>query len=78
MRLRPAWLIATFRMRRREAVERLLGLPAFRTLRRHLDEPPPDFGRALQILLAERADDAEVQQRLGVRRIDLQRMLELL
>ena len=62
----------------REAVERLPGLPAFQALRRDLDEPLPDLGGALEILLAECAHDAQVQQRLRVLRIDLQRVLELL
>ena len=62
----------------REAFERLPRLPALGAFGRDLDEPAPDLRGTLEILLAERAHDAHVQQRLGVLRIDLQRMLELL
>ena len=50
----------------------------FRTVRRKFDDLLPRLGRAGQILLAERQDDALVQQRLRVVRIDPQRVLELL
>ena len=51
---------------------------AFRRSGASSTHPLPRLRRALEILLAERADDADVQQRLGVARIDRQRALELL
>ena len=44
---------------------------------RDLEHLLPRLGGALEILLAERAHDADVQQRLGVRRIDRERSVEL-
>src|SRR5918995_511973 len=63
---------------RRKTVERLPSLATFWAFGRDFDEPAPDFGGALQILFAERANDTHVQQRLRMLRIYAQRMLELL
>src|SRR4029450_8506830 len=54
------------RMRRLQTVEcPLRGLP-FRAVGRERDHLLPRFRGAIEILLAERADDADVQQRLRV------------
>ena len=66
------------RVRRLQAVERALrGLP-FRAVGRELDHLLPGLGRAVEILLAERLHDADVQQRLRVLGIELERAVELL
>src|SRR6266850_6196321 len=57
-------------VRRLQTVEGAFGGLTFRTLRRELDHLLPRVRRALQILLAERFHDAEIQQRLRVLRID--------
>src|SRR5947207_14718003 len=69
--------LADVSVRRRQAVERLFGLLAFRALRGHLHELLPRFGGALEIFFTERPDDPEIQQCLGVVRVDLQGMLKL-
>ena len=66
------------RMRRLQAVERALGRLPFGAVGRELDHLLPGLRRAVEILLAERLHDADVQQRLGVLRIELQRLVELL
>src|SRR5688572_26946701 len=53
------------------------GLP-FGALGRERDDLLPRFRRPGEILLAERHHDALVEQRLRVRRVDLQRVVELL
>ena len=60
-----------------QALERTLGRLSFGTVGCDLRDLLPRLGRALEIPLAVRLDDAEVQQRLGVLRIELQRVLEL-
>src|SRR5205814_9286033 len=49
-----------------QAVERAFGRLRFGRARRELDDLLPRLGRALQILLAERSDDSDVEQRLHV------------
>ena len=60
-----------------KAGERLPGSLAFRRIRRKIDDALPRLRRPIEILLAERADDPDVQQRLGVIRIELERPVEL-
>src|SRR5580700_10952350 len=65
-------------MRGLHAIERTLGGLPFGAVRRQLDHLLPGLDRAVQILLAEGSDDADVQQGLDVIGIELERMLELL
>ena len=60
-------------VRRAQAVERALGGLPFRAVRRDRDDLLPGLRRAVEILLAERPHDADVQQRLGMLGIELQR-----
>ena len=65
-------------MRRLEAVQGPLGGLSLRALRREIDDLLPRLLGAREILLAERPDDALVQQRLRMFRVDFQRFVELL
>ena len=58
-------------MRRLQAVERPLRRLSFRAVGRDLQHLLPRLCRAVEILLAERLDDADVEQRLRVLRIEL-------
>src|SRR5436190_5437916 len=64
-------------MRRLQAVERPLGGLRLGRRRREIDDLLPRLGGALQILLAERPHDADVEQRLDVFRIERERFVEL-
>ena len=64
-------------MRGFQPVETLLRAAAFLARRRDRNDALPRLGRAREILLAERADDALVEQRLEMRRIELERVVEL-
>ena len=66
------------RMRVLQAFERFLRGLSFGTVRCERHDLLPRCRGAVEILLAERLDDAQVEQRLGVLGIDRQRMLELL
>ena len=66
------------RMRGPQALERALGGLPFGAFGRNLDHLLPRLLGTVQILLAEGAHDADVQQRLRVLRVDLQRLVELL
>ena len=64
-------------MGRFQSVQPLLGASSFFTGRRDRHDPLPRFGGAFQILLAERADDALIEQGLEMRGIELERVVEL-
>jgi hypothetical protein len=64
-------------MRLAEALERLPRGAAFRRIGRNREDLLPGLRSALQVLLPEGADDAHVEQRLGVLRVHRQRSLEL-
>src|SRR5206468_7644784 len=71
-----SWLLAGARapgVGRLQAVERASRRLRFRRTRRDPDHILPRFRRPLQILLAERLDDAEVEQRFRVLRVKFQR-----
>ncbi len=59
------------------AFEALLGARGFLAVRRHVDDALPCLGGAFEILFAPRANDADVQQRFRMRRIERQRAVEL-
>ena len=63
---------------RADAFEPLLGRARLRTVGRDVDDALPRLGGAFEILLAPRAHDPDVEQRLRMLRIDRQRPLELL
>src|SRR5262245_32292478 len=65
-------------MGRLQTVERALRGLRFGTVWRDLEHLPPRLGCALQVLLAEGLDDADVEERLGVLRIELERAIEQL
>src|SRR5688572_16708183 len=65
-------------MSRAQAVERALCRLPFGSLRRDLQHLLPGLFRAVEILLAEGAHEAEIQPGLGVFRVRLDRSLELL
>src|SRR4029453_5003418 len=65
------------RMRRLQTVESPLRGLAPRAVGPHPDHLLPRLRGAVEILLAECADDADVQQRLRVLGIELERLLEL-
>src|SRR5438094_4759762 len=60
-----------------DPIERLARGPGFLRIRRDRDDLVPHLDRAVEILLAHGAYDADVEQRLDVLRVDLQRLLEL-
>src|SRR6266851_7473475 len=66
------------RVRRLHAVKRTFGGLSLGSVGRERDDLPPRLGGAVEVLLAECLHDADVQQRLGVLRIDLEGTLELL
>src|SRR4051812_15342183 len=63
-------------VRRLQRVERALRGLTFRAVRVDRDDLFPGRGRACKILLAEGFDDAEVQQRLRMLRIEFERRVE--
>ena len=62
-------------MRAAQAVERLPGRACFRRSWSSVEDPLEGLRGALEILLAEGADDPDVQQRFRMIRIDRQRSL---
>ena len=72
----PGFLAAAG-VRRLQAVERALRRLPFGAVRRDRHHLLPRRVGAVEILLAERLHDADVQQRLGVLRIELERLVEL-
>ena len=65
-------------MRVPQAVERLPGALSLGRVRRVIDDTLPGLRGAVEIVLAERPHDAEIEQGLGVARIDGERAIELL
>src|SRR5262245_20902978 len=65
-------------MRRLQTVQRALRGLRFGTVWRDLEHLLPRLGRALQVLFAKGLDDADVEERLGVLRIELERTVEQL
>ena len=64
-------------MRRAHAVERTLRRLTFWAVGCKLDDLVPCLRGTFEILLAERLDDPDVQERFRMLRIELQRVLEL-